>query len=107
MISKPANTFLRLSESALKGGLKGANKVFSKTGRFATWATSGVLGPLNRAIEGKKGKWYMIPGYAAWLVTRPIEEIAKQGNRILNYTDAEGNKAIDNAQANTVAMLRK
>lgn len=36
-ISKPANTFLRFGEGALRMGAKATNKIISNTGRLATW----------------------------------------------------------------------
>lgn len=50
-ISKPLNTFLRLSEGAVRMGAKVTNKVVSKTGRATSWAGAGLLGGINRAIE--------------------------------------------------------
>lgn len=117
VVSKPANTFFRLGEGALRLGTKGANKIISKTGRATTWATSGILAKINRAIEWSKTlpngekdrdfKRWKTPLYGAWLLTRPMEALSKATNKWFQYTDQHGNAALSSLRQNVVWLMQE
>lgn len=115
-ISKPANAFLRLGEGALRLGVNASNKILSNTGRLATWTSGGVLGKVNRMIEGRKAqetngkdwdfKWYKAPFYAVWLLSRPAEELSKAANKGFNYTNKHGNEMMGKMRKDVITMMQ-
>lgn len=112
-ISKPLNSFLRLTEGAVRLGLKGANKVVSNTGRFATWVGSAPLATINRMMETKSidaagkekitVKWYMSP---LWAVTRLTEAGFDAANRGFNYTNKHGNEIMHTGREKVIGMIQ-